>query len=119
MPQRSLIDYKPVSDLGYYEVTQDPADRWRYRTPSLRNIALTAPYMHDGSLNSLEQVVEFYNQGGFANETPSPLIKPLNLSQTEMSELVDFLKTLTGSNVTELIADAFTAPVGDKTKVDH
>ncbi|NQZ54340.1 MAG: SCO family protein [Piscirickettsiaceae bacterium] len=111
--------YKPVSDLGYYEITQDPADRWRYRTPSLRNIALTAPYMHDGSLNNLEQVVEFYNQGGFANETQSPLIKPLNLSQTEMSELIDFLKTLTGSNVADLIADAFTAPVGDTTKVEH
>jgi len=114
-----MAGYKPLSDLGYYEVTQDPADRWRYRTPSLRNIALTAPYMHDGSLNNLEQVVEFYNQGGFPNETQSPLIKPLKLSKTEKVELIAFLKTLTGSNVVELIADAFTVPVGDKTKVDH
>jgi len=111
--------YKPVSDLGYYEVTQNPADRWRYRTPSLRNIALTAPYMHDGSLNNLEQVIAFYNQGGFANETQSPLIKPLNLSKTEINELVSFLKTLTGSNVADLISDAFTVPVGDKTKGVH
>ena len=50
--------------LGLYEITENPDDRWKYRTPSLRNVAVTAPYMHDGSLFSLEAVIEFHNQGG-------------------------------------------------------
>ncbi len=109
-----------IGDLGYYEVTQDPDDRWKYRTPTLRNIALTAPYMHDGSISSLKEVVEIYNQGGYPdnggimkNVTQSPLIKPLNLSEQEMDDLVAFMKTLTGDNVQELISDAHTVPVGD------
>ncbi|MGI9233868.1 MAG: cytochrome-c peroxidase, partial [Woeseiaceae bacterium] len=61
------------SDLGRYEVTGLPADRWRYRTPILRNVALTAPYMHDGSLASLRDVLEFYNRGGVPNEVLDPL----------------------------------------------
>lgn len=111
--------YIPISDLGQYEVTQNPDDRWRYRTPSLRNIALTAPYMHDGSFSSLEQVIAFYNQGGFANVTQSPLIKPLGLTQDEVTDIVSFLKTLTGDNVEALISDAFTTPVGDTTYDAH
>ena len=63
---------KPPNDLGRYEVTQDPADRWRYRTPGLRNVALTAPYMHDGSLATLADVVEFYDRGGIPNPTLIP-----------------------------------------------
>jgi cytochrome c peroxidase len=99
--------------LGRYEVTQNPQDRWKYKTPSLRNINLTAPYMHNGSLETLQQVVEFYNRGGIANETLDPLIKPLNLTAQEMDELTAFLKSLTGDNVKELVSDAFAAPVGD------
>lgn len=102
-----------LSDIGLYEVTQDPADRWRYRTPSLRNVALTAPYMHDGSLETLRDVVEFYNRGGYPNENLDPLIHPLELSEGEVGHLVDFLKSLTGDNVSMLVSDAFAAPVGD------
>ena len=102
-----------ANDLGRYEITQNPADRWQYKTPSLRNIALTAPYMHNGSLQTLEQVVEFYNRGGVANENLDPLIKPLNLSAEEMTELTAFLRALTGDNIKELVADGFAAPVGD------
>ncbi|MFA7096198.1 MAG: cytochrome c peroxidase [Gammaproteobacteria bacterium] len=101
------------NDLGLYEVTQDPDDRWRYRTPSLRNVALTAPYMHNGAFGTLEQVVEFYNQGGHAHEQLDPLIRPLHLTREEMADLVAFLKSLTGDNVATLVADAFAAPVGD------
>lgn len=101
------------NDLGRYEVTQDPDDRWRYKTPSLRNVALTAPYMHNGAFSTLEQVVEFYNQGGFAHEQLDPLIRPLHLTRDEMADLVAFLKSLTGDNVATLVADAFAAPVGD------
>jgi len=107
------VGNEPIGDLGYYEVTQNPDDRWKYRTPNLRNVALTAPYMHDGSLSDLTKVVEFYNHGGFKNETQSPLIKPLNLNKNEINELVEFLKTLTGDNVSEIISDSFATPIGD------
>ena len=115
---QSIIDSvgePPPTDLGLYEITQNPDDRWKYKTPSLRNIALTAPYMHNGSFLTLQEVIEFYNQGGIANEVLSPLIKPLHLSGSEKSDLLAFLQSLTGSNVDELIADAFAAPVGDIT----
>lgn len=101
------------NDLGRYEVTQQPEDRWRYKTPSLRNIALTAPYMHNGSLATLKEVIQFYNRGGISNENLDSLIKPLKLSDQEMADLDAFLLTLTGANVNELVADAFAAPIGD------
>ena len=101
------------NDLGLYEITNDPDDRWKYRTPSLRNIALTAPYMHDGSLSGLSDVVDFYNQGGVENELRDPRIRPLGLSEEESSQLVAFLESLTGDNVDRVVADAFTVPVGN------
>ncbi|MCQ8130957.1 cytochrome c peroxidase [Methylomonas rivi] len=109
---QGVAEAKP-NDLGYYEISQNPADRWAYTTPSLRNVALSAPYMHNGSLASLKQVVAFYNQGGIANENLSPLIKPLGLSAAEIDDLVAFLQALNGSNVETLVSDAFAAPVGD------
>jgi len=109
----STISEPKANDLGRYEITQDPQDRWKYKTPSLRNIALTAPYMHNGALSSLEEVVQFYNQGGVANETLDPLIQPLNLTEIERSDLVEFLQALTGSNVPELVSDAYAAPIGN------
>ena len=115
----------PQGDTGYYEVTQNPDDRWKYRTSSLRNIALTAPYMHDGSMQDLESVISYYNEGGFLdngsgfpNVTQSPIIKPLGLSEVESSDLLAFLNTLTGDNIEEIISDAFATPVGD-TNYDH
>lgn len=101
------------NDLGLYEITEDPADRWKYRTPTLRNIALTAPYMHNGSLRSLEEVIEFYNGGGINNELLDPLLRPLNLSKAEAGQLLQFLNALTGDNVDVLVADAFAVPVGN------
>lgn len=108
----SVAETKP-NDLGRYEVTQKPEDRWKYKTPSLRNVSLTAPYMHNGTIATLQQVVEFYNQGGIANENLDPLIKPLNLTELEIADLTAFLESLTGDNVQELVADAFAAPIGD------
>lgn len=87
-------------DLGRMEVTERPADLYKFRTPILRNVALTAPYMHDGSLTTLEQVVAFYNKG------PSKTLKPLHLRKIEQRALVEFLKSLTGDNVEELINEA-------------
>ncbi len=105
----------PPSDLGLYEVTQDPDDRWKYKTPTLRNVALTAPYMHNGSIGTLAEVIRFYNQGGIDNELKDPLIRPLGLSDAEMVDLVGFLESLTGDNVDTLVSDAFAAPIGDIT----
>ena len=109
-----------VADLGLYEITENPVDRWKYRTPSLRNVALSAPYMHNGSLSSLEQVVDFYDAGGIKNPLLDPLVRPLNLSKAEKSALVTFLESLTGSNVDQLILDAFDTPIGDtRTKTNY
>lgn len=115
--KQSLIDSvseKTPSDLGYYEITQNPKDRWRYKTPSLRNIALTSPYMHNGSLPTLEDVVEFYNHGGVTNEVLDPLIMPLNLDKEEVLDIVAFLQSLTGSNTRAIVSDAFAADIGDQ-----
>ena len=101
-------------DLGLYEVSQRPEDRWKYRTPMLRNIALTAPYMHNGSLSTLRDVVEFYNRGGVPNELLDPRIKPLQLEAGEIDALVAFLESLTGDDIETLVSDAWSAPVGER-----
>lgn len=101
------------NDLGYYEITGDPADRWKFRTPGLRNVALTAPYMHDGSLATLEEVIAFYQRGGIANEGLDPKIRPLALDPDDVSALLAFLVALTGDNVEALTRDAFSQPIGD------
>jgi cytochrome c peroxidase len=101
----------PQPDVGRYEVTIDPKDRWAYKTPMLRNVALTAPYMHDGSLTSLEEVIDFYDRGGIANENKSDLLQPLGLDAAEKAALVAFLKSLTADNHEALVRDARSAPV--------
>ena len=92
---------KPVpgnpEDLGRFAVTHNPADRGAFKTPTLRNVALTAPYMHDGSVATLEDVVEFYDRGGDGAPNQSKLIFKLNLTAQERQDLVAFLKTLTGN----------------------
>ena len=106
------------NDVGLYTVTQNPFDRWKFRTSILRNIELTAPYMHDGAFNDLRSVVEFYNQGGVPNELLSPLIRPLNLTDQEVDQIVAFLRSLTGDNIETIVADAFAAPIGDLRQED-
>ncbi len=81
-------------DLGRYEVTRVESDRGRFKTPTLRGVALTAPYMHDGSIATLEEVVRFYSHGGGDNPNRDPAIVPLNLSDEEIRALVAFLKAL-------------------------
>ena len=98
--------YIAAADQGRFEVTGKPEDRRRFKTPSLRNIALTAPYMHDGLQKNLREVVEFYNQGGRPNPGLDPLIRPLGLGADEIADLIAFLEALTGDNVAELITDA-------------
>lgn len=85
---------KNPPDLGRFAVTKEDQDRGRFKTPTLRGVAATGPYMHDGSLTSLEAVVEFYNRGGGVNPNLDPVLSPLNLSKEEMRDLVAFLKAL-------------------------
>jgi cytochrome c peroxidase len=85
-----------ANDQGLYEITLNPDDLWRYKTPTLRNIAKTAPYMHNGQMHCLEEIVRFYNQGGASNAGLSLLIKPLHLNNDEINQLVAFLNSLTG-----------------------
>jgi len=104
---------RKFNDLGRYEITLDPDDRWRYRTPSLRNVALTAPYMHDGSIQSLEEVIDFYEVGGVPNPLIDPLLQPLELSDGEKEDLVAFLRSLTSRFAETVIATSRTLPVGN------
>ncbi len=91
-----------AKDLGRYEVTLDKRDKWRFRTPTLRNVAVTAPYMHDGVFSTLKEVIEFYNKGGAPHSGQDVRIKKLNLSKEEIESLEAFLKTLTGDNIDQL-----------------
>ncbi|MBB4301824.1 cytochrome c peroxidase [Rhodobium orientis] len=90
------------ADRGREEATERIFDRYRIKTPSLRNVALTAPYMHDGSVATLEQVVRFYAGGGVPHKTLSPLIGPIDLSDKEIADLVAFLKSLTSPHAAAL-----------------
>ena len=100
------ISSPPQPDLGRFEVTKAEKDRFAYRTPTLRNVELTAPYMHDGSQATLRDVVDFYDRGG--NQTPGidPLMGPLYLSEPDKRALVAFLRALTAPNVAHLAAAA-------------
>ena len=94
------------SDRGREEVTHSLEDRYKFRTPTLRNVELTAPYMHDGSIKTLEDVIAYYNAGGSAGPEKDPRIKPLGLTQAERAQLRAFLLSLT--------SDTLPAPVSGR-----
>jgi len=83
-------------DLGRYNVTKRDADRGAFKTPSLRSIALTAPYMHTGGFKTLEEVLEFYNKGGEPVTGKDAFMTALNLTDQEKKDLVEFMNNLTG-----------------------
>lgn len=87
---------KPKPDEGRFIVTKNPADWGAFKTPTLREAARTAPYMHDGSLKTLDEVVDFYDKGGTPNKNLDKEIRKLNLTAGEKTELVAFLKSLNG-----------------------
>lgn len=87
------------ADPGLYVVTKEESDRGKFRTPTLREVARTAPYMHNGAFATLEDVVAFYNKGGGSGPNKSPLLKPLGLSADEKKALVEFLESLSGDAV--------------------
>jgi cytochrome c peroxidase len=83
-------------DVGRFMVTKNQKEIGAFKTPTLREISRTAPYMHDGGLASLEEVVDFYNRGGIKNPFLDPLVMPLNLTKEEKKDLVAFLRALDG-----------------------
>jgi cytochrome c peroxidase len=97
----------PLGNQGLFEFTDKPADRGKFRAQSLRNVGVTAPYMHDGSITTLEEVLDFYAAGGRnitsgphagdgrLNPNKSELISRIDLTAQEKADLVAFLKTLT------------------------
>ncbi len=87
---------KAKPDLGRFEQSKAESEKGAFKTPTLRNVAQTAPYMHDGSEATLRDVVEFYNKGGNANAWLSKEVKALQLTATQVDDLVAFLEALTG-----------------------
>jgi cytochrome c peroxidase len=83
------------SELGRLNITKNHADIGKFKTPTLRNVALSAPYMHDGSMKTLEEVIEHYDKGGDNNKFMDTKIFPLHLTRQEKQDLVDFMKALT------------------------
>ena len=87
---------KPNPDLGRYLVSKREEDKGAFKTPTLREIEHTGPYMHDGSLKTLEEVVEHYDKGGIKNPWLNEQMKPLKLTKQEKADLVSFMRALSG-----------------------
>ena len=85
-----------AEDVGRFNERKIASMRGAFKTPTLRDIALTAPYMRNGVYKTLEEVVDHYDRGGDVKENLSPNMKPLNLTAQEKTDLVDFMKSLTG-----------------------
>jgi len=87
---------KPDPDLGRFAVTKNEKDKGAFKTPTIRNVDLSAPYMHDGSLRTLAEVVDWYDKGGHPNPHLSDKIKKLKLSDQDKKDLVEFMKACRG-----------------------
>ncbi len=98
-----LYDGITLVDKGRYEVSKDTADLGKFKVPSLRNVALTAPYMHNGMLKTLEEVVDFYSNPYDFVKTPinidTLMLEPLHFSEQEKEDLVNFLHSLTDKHI--------------------
>ena len=103
LPHNNGLD-SIFTDLGYGGVTGNPLDYGKFKTPSLRNVELSGPYMHDGRFETLEEVIEHYNSGGVASETVDPFMKytsgGLSLPPQSKEDLINFLKMLTDTSFT-------------------
>jgi len=91
------LENKSNPDTGRARISMNWADYGKFKTPSLRNLSFTAPYMHDGRFGSLEQVIDYYNQGGDGFEGQDERIKALSLTETEKKALIAFLRSLNDS----------------------
>jgi cytochrome c peroxidase len=90
----SILTDADISELGRFVVTSKTSDIGAFKTPTLRNIAVTAPYMHDGSMKTLEEVMELYNKGGEKNPFLGS-VRVLDLTDQEIKDIIEFLKALT------------------------
>ena len=98
--QLNIPDTNLRNDPGYFAVSKEYKDFGKFYTPTLREVARTAPYMHNGMLPTLEAVIDFYNDGGGEGElNKTPLLKPLNLTNDEKAALVEFLESLSGDEI--------------------
>lgn len=116
----SVIDsflVRTPPDLGRFDITHIEADRFAFRTPTLRDVARTAPYMHDGSLLTLEEVVDFYDRGGGEVVGKSEKLVPLGLTPDEKGQLVEFLRALNSNEYHSLVARS-RGHVGDASNVE-
>lgn len=95
-----------------FAITGDESDRGKFRTPGLRMLVQTAPYMHDGSLDTLADVVQFYRDGGTANTHLSDRMEPIKLTDDEAANLVDFLKALSRTSEPRMAAEGVTPTAG-------
>ena len=104
----------PAGNQGLIEHTGKPEDMGRFKAPTLRNVEVTAPYMHDGSIATLEEVIDFYADGGRgagkSNPHKDPLITGFEISREEKADLAAFLRSLTDRSVLE--NPRFAAPEG-------
>lgn len=98
-----LYDNMGLLDRGRFDITKDSSDLGKFKVPGLRNVALTAPYMHNGMFNTLEEVIDYYSNPYDFVERPinmdSLMLTPLNLTDQEKADLVNFLKSLTDQNI--------------------
>jgi len=114
-----VLTDKKSSELGRFAVTDDLSQIGAFKTPTLRNIELTAPYMHDGSLKTLKEVMIHYNNGGVdkagdpVNAFLSGGIRPLNLTDPQLNDLVDFMRALTSSEASSQYANPTPAPAAN------
>jgi len=92
------------SDLGRYLVTKKEEDKGKFKTPTLRESTRTSPYMHDGSLKTLEDVIDFYDRGGNGNSNLDIEMRPLNLTAQDKKNLLEFLKSLSGEGWQHIVA---------------
>jgi cytochrome c peroxidase len=100
---KAILGDQEVSELGRFAVTLRPADIGAFKTPTLRNVTVTAPYMHDGSLQTLEEVIELYNKGGESNPFLDSGIRPLSLTDQEKADLLAFMKSLSSPQFANII----------------
>jgi cytochrome c peroxidase len=105
------VGYDPVAgtfkDQGRYDVTGEEKDRGAFKTPTIRDVTKHPPYMHDGSLKTLREVVEFYNRGGTKNPQLDAKMKPLNLTEDEIDALVAFMEALDGEGYQDTAPKSF------------
>ncbi|GMU23971.1 MAG: methylamine utilization protein [Phycisphaerae bacterium] len=93
------LGHRIDTDYGRELITKKPEDRGKFKTPTLREVAVTPPYMHNGAFVTLEEVVEFYNQGGGKHPNKDSRLRPLNLTDEEKQALIAFLESLSGDDV--------------------